>query len=357
IRPVARVREQTVLVGVLLIGIGLTYYFFAFPAGMLAFWWLVRDRRRLVASRSRLVTLVATAVATVALAPLMLVLGLRRAGHTEVIASTVGPTVAEAYSTLLGLGAAVGVGLLARSGLAEAVWRRCLVASGIVVGFALALAALNLAMGGAPGYYFGKAVHLATAVLIIGAGSLARLLPTRAAPPRRTDRRTVRDGLSAARPVAVAVLVMVAVLAASGVIGWTGGFFHTSGRNATWAAGWVDQKAGTYSRYADATLRANRQYPPVPGTVTLVMDKSPGAGYLESLYLSTLQGTTAQTDRAIYGMPYREPVRTQQIMARVPGPIRLVVADPAALQVINKVLADQPELRSRVTVVRLAAGR
>lgn len=359
IRPVARVREQMVLVGALLIGIGLTYYFFAVPAGLLALWWLVRDRRRLVASRSRLVTLVATAVVTVALAPLMLVLGLLRAGHSEVIASTVGPMVVEAYSTLLGLGAAVGIGLLARSGFAEAVWRRCLVASLVVVGFALALAAVNLAMGGAPGYYFGKAVHLATAVLIISAGGLARLLPTPARPPDVTARSTVRSGLSVARPVAVAALAMIAVFAASGVISWTGGFFHANGRNATWAAGWVDQKPGIFARYAATTLAAYRQYPPVPGTVTIVMDLDRGVGYLESLYLSTLQGTTAQTDLAVYAMPKREPVRAVHIIAlaaRVPGPIRLVLADPVPQPVIDQALGERPDLRARVTVVRLRDG-
>lgn len=351
IRPVARVREQTVLVGALLIGVGLTYYFFAFPAGALALWWLIRDRRRLGADRSRLVTLVVTGAATLALAPLMLVLGLLLAGHRDVIASTVGPTPTEAYTTLLGLGALVGLGLLARSGPREVVWRRCLVACGIAVGFALALAALNVAMGGAPGYYFGKTAHLATAVLIIGAAGLARLLPTPAERAGEPTRRMV----TSARPAAVAILAILAVFTASGVIGWTGGFFHTSGRNATWAAGWVGQNAGSQARYAGATVAAYRQYPPVPGTVTLVMDKSPGAGYLESLYLSTLQGTTSQTGRAIYGMPYREPVRTREILARIPGPVRLIVADPAADRVIEQVFAEQPELRSRVTVVRLAA--
>jgi hypothetical protein len=41
----------------------------------------------------------------------------------------------------------------------------------------------------------------------------------------------------------------------------------------------------------------------------------------------------------------------------VPGRIRLIIVDPAAEMVVNQVLADQPDLRSRMTLVRLDPSR
>lgn len=339
VRPLPDVREQLVVFGALLIGIGFVYYLFLFPAGLLVAYWLVRDWRHTEGQR-REVALVA--LLTVLLAPITAVCGLLLGGQSEAL-GVVGQT-GPAYNTLLLLGVLVGAGLLSRSAWREPVWRRYLVALGVTVAFAVAIAGANVAAGVRPGYYFIKAGHLCMAVMIIGVAALARFLPVPA------DGSRLRCWIG---PTGIATSVTVAVFTATGVVGWSTGVFHVTvdGKNTTWARGWTDE-VFQFQRQAAVTMAAYQAFPPVDGTVTLVMDEPPIDGYRESVYLSSVQGTSAQTERGIYIAKFTEPARLKRILGQVPGPVRLIVTGPAPEAQARAVLDDDPKLRSRVTIVK-----
>ncbi|MFI6783210.1 hypothetical protein [Micromonospora sp. NPDC050276] len=348
-RPLHRLREQLILVGALLIGIGFSYYLFLFPTGAMVLCWLIADRRRL---RTRPGTVAIVAVLTAVLAPLTALLGILVAGQSEALAAPGGTPPVETYNTLLGLGAVVVAAVLVRTNLSETTWRRYLVVLAAAALFSASMAAVNLANGTQPAYYFGKTAHLVIIVLMIGTAALARLLPVPPAPSTETDprRRPITGALPA---VATAALVTLAILAGTGLVGWTGGFFHRNGGNGTWAKDWADRDVRTISRPASVTNTAYRNYPAIPGTVTLVVDKQGLHGYRESIFLSAMQGTSGQTERGIYFQIYDEPARTAEILRRVPRPLRLIVADPAAQQAIDGALAANPALRDGLTVVPL----
>ncbi|MEV4123113.1 hypothetical protein [Micromonospora sp. NPDC049645] len=348
-RPLHRLREQLILVGALLIGIGFSYYLFLFPTGAMVLCWLIADRRRL---RTRPGTVAIVAVLTAVLAPLTALLGVLVAGQSEALAAPGGTPPVETYNTLLGLGALVVAAILVRANLTEPTWRRYLVVLGVAALFSASMAAVNLANGTQPAYYFGKTAHLVIIVLMIGVAALARLLPVPPVPSAETDprRRPITGALPAVGTVA---LVTLAILAGTGLIGWTGGFFHRNGGNGTWARDWADRDVRAVSRPASVTNTAYRNYPAIPGTVTLVVDKQGLHGYRESIFLSAMQGTSGQTEPGIYFTIYDEPARTAELLRRVPRPLRLIVADPAAQQAIDEALTANPTLRDGLTVVPL----
>ncbi|MBM0233971.1 hypothetical protein JNW91_20230 [Micromonospora sp. STR1_7] len=348
VRPLNRLREQLILVGAVLIGIGFSYYLFLFPTGAMVLCWLIADRRRL---RARPGTVAAVAVPTAALAPLIPLLGLLVAGQSEALAAPGGTPPVETYNTMLGLGAVVVAGTLVRANLAESTWRRYLVTLAVGLLFSASMAAVNLANGTQPAYYFGKTAHLVIVVLIIGAAALARLLPV---PAQGSESEPRRRPITGALPaVATAALVTLAVLAGTGLVGWTGGFFHRTRGNGTWATDWADRDVRAITRSASVTATAYRNYPAIPGTVTLVVDKQGLQGYRESIFLSALQGTSGQTEPGIYFRIYDEPARTAEILRRVPRPLRLIVAAPAAQQAIDGALKAEPALRDGLTLVPL----
>jgi hypothetical protein len=355
VRPLHRLREQLLLVGALLVGIGFSYYLFLFPTGVMVLCWLVADRRRL---RARPGTVAIVAVCTAALAPVTALFGLLVAGQSEALAAPGGTPPVETYNTVLGLGALVLAAVLVRTNLGESAWRRYLVALAVAVVFSAAMAAVNLANGTQPAYYFGKTAHLVIAALIIGFAAVARLLPAPAAPDGASEPR--RRPISAALPaVATAALVTLALLVGTGLVGWTGGFFHRTGGNGTWAKDWAGRDVRAMSRPARVTAAVYRAYPAIPGTVTLVLDKQGLQGFRESIFLSAMQGTSGQTESGTYFQIFDEPARTAEILRRVPRPLRLIVTDRAAQQAVDRALKADPSLRSGLTVVpfKIPTGR
>ncbi|GAB2949827.1 hypothetical protein GCM10027280_43030 [Micromonospora polyrhachis] len=352
IRPLAGMREQLALMGALLVAIGFVYYLFVFPAGVMVALWLVADRRAVATRRG---TLIAVALLTAVLAPLTALLGVLVADQSDALAAG-GPAVETAYDTLLGLVAVVGIGLVARSGLGNAIWRRYLAALLVTLGFAFAVWSVNVYSGIKPGYYFGKSTHLGIVLLIIGLGAVIRLLPTPEPATGPTDdsaarlaRATVRRWL---QPATVAAFATLAIFAGSGVVGWTGGFFRIPD-DTTWSRKWVERGFQKRS-LAEVVAAAERQFPAVPGTTTLIVDQSAMHGYIDSMFLSAMQGTTGETEPGIYGMKFVEPERTRRILTRLTGPVRLIVAHQAGLDAVNQVLVDDPGLAARVTIVHLA---
>lgn len=347
-RPLHRLREQLILVGALLIGIGFSYYLFLVPTGAMVLCWLIADRRRL---RARPGTVAIVAVLTGILAPLIAVIGVLVAGQSEALAAPGGAPLSETYNTVVGLGALVVAAVLVRGNLGETTWRRYLGVLAVALLFSASMAAINLVNGDPPAYYFGKSAHLLILALIMGTAALARLLPV---PARNTDAEPRRRPITAALPtVATAALMTLAVLAATGLLGLTGGFFHRSASDTTWTQDWVNRDRSAITRSAAVTAAAARAYPAIPGTVTLVVDGKGEQSYRESVFLSAIQSTTAQTEPGIYFSVFQEPARTAEVLRRAPRPLRLIIASPAAQQGVDEILATNPSLREGLTVVPL----
>ncbi|WP_167393663.1 hypothetical protein [Micromonospora chokoriensis] len=351
-RPLHRLREQLLLIGALLIGIGFSYYLFLLPTGAMVLCWLFADRRRL---RARPGTVAIIGGPTAVLAPLIAVIGVLFAGQSEALAAPGGAPLGEIYNTVVGLGALVLAAILANANRGESTWRRYLGVLSVAVLFSATMAGVNLIKGSPPAYYFGKSAHLLILVLIVGTAALARLLPV---PAPRADAEPRRRPITAALPtVAIAVLVTIAVVIGTGLFSWTGGYFHRSASNATWTKAWVHRDRTAITRSAAVTAAAARAYPAIAGTVTLVVDGNGEQSYRESVFLSAIQGTTAQTEPGIYFSVFEEPVRTAEVLRRTPRPLRLIVAGPAAQQAVDGVLAADPSLREGLTVVPLKPAK
>ncbi|MFI6270794.1 hypothetical protein [Micromonospora zamorensis] len=351
-RPLHRLREQLILVGALLIGIGFSYYLFLLPTGAMVLCWLIADRRRL---RARPGTVAIVAGLTGVLAPLIAVIGVLVAGQSEALAAPGGAPLSETYNTVVGLGALVVAAVLVRTNLGETTWRRYLGVLAVALLFSASMAAINLINGDPPAYYFGKSAHLLILALIMGTAAVARLLPV---PAQNTDAEPRRRPITAALPaVATAALVTLAVLAGTGLLGFTGGFFHRSASNTTWTQDWINRDRSAITRSASVTAAAARAYPAIPGTVTLVVDGKGEQSYRESVFLSAIQSTTAQTETGIYFSVFQEPARTAEVLRRTPRPLRLIIASPAAQQGVDEIVAADPSLREGLTVVPLKPAK
>ncbi|MFF5173550.1 hypothetical protein ACFY3U_13020 [Micromonospora sp. NPDC000089] len=341
-RPLAGTREQALLLGALLAAIGFSYYLFLPCAAVLALCWLVGHWREAL-RRWISVTVTGLAAATLALvAPL---LGVLRAGQAEALTIGAGQ-VTEAWRALVWLGGIVAVALLVQIRRADRTWRRLLLVCVVGAALPLAIAQVDTSADVPPGYYFNKAAHLATALLIVGAAGVVRLLPV---PPGGRRARGVAGTVAAVLAGAVTATTAVALC---GVTGWHPSLLLVDRK--TWAQQWIHQDLTLPSRVAWVCAEARRRYPDLPGTTTIVLDRGPYRGYVESLCLSTLQGTTARTEAGIYGLPFAAPDRTELVARRVPGPIRFVAADPSAERRLARLLKADPLLRHRVSVVTVA---
>ncbi|MFI7490841.1 hypothetical protein ACIBXA_20910 [Micromonospora echinaurantiaca] len=340
IRPLAGTREQLVLLGALLTGIGFSYYLFLPAAVVLALCWFAGHRREALRAWP---TLLAVALVTVPLAATTPLLGLLRADHAEALAAPIGRDVTQTWRALLWLGGLVVLALVVQVRRSDRAWRRTLLVMLVGAGFALAIAQASINAGGQPAYYFNKAGHLATALFIVGTAGLVRLLPT----PRR-DRGLPRRIATTAAATVTGVALAATAVTYCGVTGWHRGILVTD--EWTWAQRWVHQHLEQPVRAAVVCAEVDRAYPPVPWATTFILDRGPYRSYLEGLCLSALQGTTAQSEPGVYGMVFLEPDRTREMLRRTPGPVRFVVADPGARRRIEKLLIAEPELHRRVTV-------
>ncbi|WP_327038186.1 hypothetical protein [Micromonospora maris] len=337
-RPVGAPREHFLLLGALLVGIGYTYYLFL-PAAVLLVLGSLLARRREV-RRLRGTTLV-VGLATATLAPVPILLGVFRANQTESLAATVGPDLTETWLALGGLGAFVVPALLVhavRRGRADPAWRRWLFALLVSVVLTLAIGQASISVGGQAGYYFNKAGHLTTVLLIIGTAAVVRLLPV---PTRGRPLRTAVAGLTA-------LTVAAATVWFAGVTGGQRSLLVVTPQS--WAQRWVHQDLDRPGRAAAVCEQVLQRYPAADGVTTLILDRRPYQSYLANICVSTLQGTTAQTEAGIYEMVFVEPGRTWQMLHRVPGEIRLVAVTDGARVRTNRILRAVPELADRVSM-------
>ncbi|MEV0808725.1 hypothetical protein [Micromonospora sp. NPDC050200] len=342
-RPLAGTREQAVLLAALLVAIGFSYYLFLPPAAVLVLCWVLGHWREAL-RRWATIGVVGLAAAPLALvAPL---LGVLRAKQTEALDINGGIEArTEAWRALIWLGGIVGVALLVQVRRADPTWRRWLLVSAIGVALPLGIAQYNTTSGVEPGYYFIKSTHLATALLIVGAAAVVRLLPV----PRPA--RSLRGVGSTIGGVLTGIVVMGVAVTLCGVTGWHPSLLIANER--TWTQRWVHQDLSLPSRVAWVCADAQQRYPDLPDTTTIVLDRGPYRGYAETLCYDALHGTTARTEPGVYSLDFLEPDRTDQIVRRVSGPIRFIATDPRAERRIQRLIRKDPSLRHRISWVPL----
>ncbi|MFF0721455.1 hypothetical protein [Micromonospora sp. NPDC003816] len=344
-RPLTASREHLLLLGALVVGIGYVYYLFLPPAVLLVVGSLLVRRREVLRVRH---TARVVGLATFVLAPIPILLGVLRANQTESLTATVGPDLTETWLAFGILGAIVVpalLGLALRVERTDPTWRRWLFVLLASTLFTAGIGLVSLVLGGEIGYYFNKAAHLTTAFLIVGTAAAIRLLPV----PRRG--RPARTAVAGVTAVAVAATVVLF----GGVTGWQRSLLVVEPQ--TWAQRWVHMEVAPPARAAVVCDEVVRRYPAVEGVTTLVLDRGTYDSYLENICVSTLQGTTAQTEAATYSLLFIEPGRTWQMLHATPGEIRLVATDTGAESRARRLLRSLPEIRERVTIESMIVER
>ncbi|MFC4038892.1 hypothetical protein ACFO1B_10715 [Dactylosporangium siamense] len=289
IRPVPRPRQQLLLVAALLAAVGFTYYLYLPPVGLAAILWLMRERRR---ARAQRIPAAALAIAVTSAVPLAI--GVLVAGQAGALLSV--GTLRVGREGLAVLFCLVASGLLTGRGRRSRIWRSYALIFVPVAGFAVGMLAVQRLFGAGSGYYANKALFLVLALLLAGTGALALHLPRRP--------RTVINLRAAS--------VLMAIVALVG-----GDRPDQLESRTTWLAGaGVDQFA-----YARAALALT------PGRPTVVVGDDPGyESYRLTLFISALQRTSGEMAGATYHVgPINSPDRLDAVIARMPGPVRLLV--------------------------------
>ncbi|MGI5244583.1 hypothetical protein [Dactylosporangium sp. CA-139066] len=335
VRPVARTRDQLLLVALLLAAVGFTYYLYLPPAGLAALIWLATRWRRL--ARRPVALALAAACGLGAAGPM--VYGLVYADQASAL-FTIGYLVLS-RDALAALAALVATGLLTRRGRRSRIWRRYALVFVPVAAFAGVLLVGQRLFGVGSGYYANKALYLVFAVLLAGAGAVALHLPPPAAAARR-------------RSLPVAVPALVAIVALTGA-GRGDSPYHPvfDGRriDGTWGRMWL--RGPDAQRVAQARLLL-AAYARIPATapVIVVGDDRGYESYRLTLFLSTMQRTSGDTAGAIYNhLPVTAPGRLDASVASTPGPVRLLALSDAAERRAVAVRDRYPG--SRVEVVRV----
>jgi hypothetical protein len=329
-RPLARTRDQLLLVAALLCAVGFTYYLYLPPVGLAALIWLGTHWRRLARRPAALA--LAAVCGLAAAAPMAY--GLLFADQASAL-FTIGYLVLS-RDALAALAALVATGLLTRRGRHSRIWRRYALAFVPVAAFAGVLLVGQRLFGVGSGYYANKALYLVFALLLVGVGAVALHLPAPAVSRRHRS-----------LPAAVPALIAIVALTGAGR-GDTPYQPHIGG---SWGRSWLRGPEPARTAQAELLLTAYARLP--DDAPVLVVGDDPGyESYRMTLFLSTLQRTSGATAGAIYNhLPVTAPGRLDACVASMPGPVRLLALSDAAARRADAVRARHPG--SRVEVVRV----
>ncbi len=336
IRPVARTREQLVLVALLTTGVSFTYYLYLPFAALLILVWLGYHRRRLLRIWPTTLVVLALGAAATAVIP-VLNLGGASSGD-RLLLSGGSPTVGRAF--IIGFGALVLAGAAARAGRSIA-WRTATWA--IVIGAVLTLVLLwyQFATIGHTIYYFEKTLRGLLVVLIVTAGGLAATVLGQA-------RHGARGRLGR---VAVPALAGVALLVPTVPSMNPGHDEYSPGRN--YASRKVYQFTGRAAHLIDQAIT---RWPTGDGYMTVVATDGPWTQFWGTLYVNALQRNYRAGQYAAYNweMPqYPERRHLFRDLPNSPLPVRFVTDTASIAAAARRLAAAHPELR--MEIVQLSA--
>lgn len=333
-RPARRVREQVVLLGVLLAGISLTYYLFL-PLGLAAAGaWALVYRRRLRRHPVFVPVAAVLAAAACAVEP-----ALNRAARPGTVLLQGGQASPVNRGTVVALALVAVAGLAVLAGRRSPVGRAGLWILGAQVGLAVGVAGYTASLDGPQRYFMIKILHEAVVVCLVLAGATVRLVTALSQRPAGARRRA---GLAAA----VAALTLLPLTALVDVT--------AAGRAAP--SGWAyltarDAQDPAAARIALAVARA---WPARDGRVVVVLAGDAWTRFLATVYGGVFRHRYGATYR--YGTTMRpwigpHPLHRMEVLLSAGGPLRLLAADPATLAELRRFAARQPA--GRVLVVPL----
>jgi hypothetical protein len=335
VRPPSSPREQMVLIGALLVGIGFCYELFLFSALLATAAWAFRRRRPV---RARLAFGMVVGVTAGLLAVVPMTLGVLYGSHGT-LAQAAGGVYPVSRAMLLTLGLVTVAAFAALPRLR--VWRSYSLTAAAVLALPAALTVYRVAKDVPVTYYYEKALHAVMVVLLIGLGAAASVLGPHLA--RRRGRRLIAASVPA-------VLAAAAVAVGSGAVlddtPWQPGAAEKMSR--AWHSGYPVKTSG---HWAGQLMDLNRKYPASTDNVTIVLGTGFYETYISTLYLSMLQRTSGRTADVVYlgsGLFSNEPQNIADSLARPGVPIRLIVLSPKADPVVEEIRRLKPDLQLEV---------
>lgn len=271
-RPLVDAGEQILTLAALVVGISFCYHLFLPFAAVAVACWAWRDRAKV--RRHRWPAVVAVLMVPAALVTPLLTIGQTAGAQLQLrgTALTTDRPLVVAWLVVAGLG------LVSRGGLRSPARRLLAVEVATALATPGALLVYQYATVGRSAYYFEKTLHLLLVVLVVAAGSAARLLPGTAVPGPAT--RSAR--LRALAPGAATVLVATLVLAGLGGP-WHSRPLASSGLRAALAL-----EIGTPQGGRDA-VRMARMYPDAGGATNVDLMHTPYANVFGTLFGSAMQ--------------------------------------------------------------------
>jgi hypothetical protein len=362
-RPVARTREQIVLVAALFVAIAFTYYLMLPIAGASALLWLYGSRSRL---RRHWWFLVATAVPAAVAASVMVVVDMRAfpSGDHLLAPGSILPTN---HRVLLGLGLLVLAAILASRALRSFAWCSYLMQLVLTVGFVGWVAQYHLSRLGMLGYFYHKSAHLLMVILPLGLGAVARLIQPVIAP---LTNRAFGRRLTAA--------VASVVLALSGVAVF-GPFGPISGeplplRGHAFGREYLDGKLA-WDWPAEVSVAVAQRLPERDGVATLIWTnrgvpahathwtgsllRTNGVNWRAEMWIATYSGSQDRVP------DWRRPdwhgelwlpdssTPLSQLVLEIPVPLRVVSDDPTILAELRKIKEEHPGVRLEIVEMPL----
>jgi hypothetical protein len=345
-------KEQVVLLSLLLVAIGFSYQLFLPAAGLAVVGWLVTHRR----SVRPLLPFVAIFAVAAALSALPTVTAFGVSNIQKAVAAD-GWILHANKHQFLALAAFVVALMLTPAARRLRVWR------GYFLGL-LAVACLPIGIGidlvllKAPAtYYYEKAIALTSVVLLLGIGAVALLLPA----PRRRPTLLVNRAVSASWPAggwrqsaktlvrraSAPVTALLLVVSAGAFLGFAGLNAPYRPMEAAMAPGrfWSREAVNAHGGMAALVIRMAGQVPAEPGVVNVVISKDQESSHFETSFLSMYQRSQRSVDGALLFAVLKEGPREVGAAAAARNQrIRFIALDVTGVRFAQEVEAVYPGL-------------
>ncbi|MEV8510920.1 hypothetical protein [Dactylosporangium sp. NPDC051484] len=341
VRPVARVREQIVLVAALVVAISFTYFLFLPFALTAALVWMIGARRQLSQRWIIAGSVVLVAIALAAVSPVVnTVLSPASVGDRLLLPGEISKVSRQLVVFWLLIAIAAPVLRWQRR---SPIWRTVVVLLMLTTLPAAAMFGYQVLTGRAQQtYYVDKLFHEMLIVTVVCSGSI--LLILRPAARAFAARRLIT--VAYAWMLSIALVVSVSNLAFDAPAG--SGRLHFQQRNAIWEAG-------------KGTAKTIRLYPKADGRLTWVqLGTRADLGQREASHWATLYTAVLQRNyRASWSLFYwgypwlaTSDAEMAEFMLTSPMPYRVLVDDTMSLEMFRRIQTEYPALDLEIVDLR-----
>jgi hypothetical protein len=341
VRPVARVREQTVLVAALVVAVSFTYFLFLPFALTAALVWMIRARRQLSQRRIIVVSIALAAIALAAVSPVVnTVFSPADVGERLLLPGEI--TKVSRSVVIFWLLIAIAAPVL-RWQRHSPVWRTVVVLVMLSASPAAVMFGYQVLIGRTQQtYYVDKLFHEMLLVTVVCSGSTLLILR----PAARAF--AARPIITAAYAwiLAIALFINVSDLEFDAPAG--SGRLHFEQRNAIWEAG-------------RGTVKAIRLYPKADDRLTWVQLGSRAdlgnrdASHWATLYTAVLQRNYRASWSVFYwGYPWlaTSDAEMAEFLLTSPTPYRVLVDDTMSMEMFRRIQAKYPALDLEIVDLR-----